>query len=94
MARETGASFELAPDVFEPRAYKDIAEFIGREAPKYGLAVQSCAEEIDLEKYGISHGKCVDAGLLGKISELPFVFKKDPGQRKACGCVISGYRGK
>ncbi len=89
MARETGASFALAQDAFDVRAYEKIAEFIGREAKIYGLEVQSCAEEIDLEKYGINHGKCVDAGLLGKISRSPLVIRKDPRQRKTCGCVIS-----
>ncbi len=89
MARETGAFFALALDAFDAQAYIKLAEFIGQEAKIYGLEVQSCAEEIDLGKYGINHGKCVDAGLLGKISEFPHVFRKDPGQRKACGCVIS-----
>lgn len=89
MDKETSDSFELLPDAFDVQAYNKIAEFIGKEAKKYGLEVQSCAEGIDLNKYEIIHGKCIDDELLSKIAKAPLKLKKDPSQRGACGCVIS-----
>ncbi len=89
MDKETTDSFKLLPDTFNVQAYNKITEFIGKEAKKYDLEVQSCAEGIDLDKYGIIHGKCIDDELFSKIGKVPFVLKKDPSQRKACGCVIS-----
>ncbi len=89
LERETSDSFKLPPDAFDAQAYNKIAEFTGKEAKKYGLEVQSCAEEIDLIKYGINHGKCIDGELISRITRSSFLFKKDPFQRKLCGCMVS-----
>lgn len=68
---------------------------IGRE---YGFEVSSCAETIDLSRFGIGHGRCVDDGLLRRLypedEALAGLLRsvrslKDPGQRPACGCAIS-----
>lgn len=68
---------------------------IGRE---YGLGVSSCAESIDLSRFGIAHGRCVDGDLLRRLfpgDERLAKFLdsprcgKDPGQRPACGCTVS-----
>ncbi|OQA08633.1 MAG: hypothetical protein BWY66_00906 [bacterium ADurb.Bin374] len=68
---------------------------IGRE---FGLEVSSCAEAIDLSRFGIAHGRCVDGGLLRRLfpgDERLMTFLdsprsgKDPGQRPACGCTVS-----
>jgi hypothetical protein len=78
---------------------------------RWGLAVSTCAEAIDLDKYGIEHGRCIDDRLLINLFPhdaklmvflgyeqglggewVPIAKKrklKDPGQRKACGCIIS-----
>lgn len=57
------------------------------------MAIATCAEEIDLEKYGIEHNACIDRELIerltgGKISEAK-KYSKDEGQRKACRCMRS-----
>ncbi|MCC7129451.1 MAG: hypothetical protein B6D39_03790 [Anaerolineae bacterium UTCFX2] len=62
---------------------------LGRLARAHNLEIQSCAEEIDLAAYGISAGKCIDGGLIERLSGRPVIQQKDPGQRKACGCVVS-----
>lgn len=76
-----------------------------------GLEVSSCAEDIDLTRYGITHNRCVDDDLLARLypndealmefigrtpapqtdlfAAAPTPAKKDPGQRKACGCIVS-----
>lgn len=73
----------------EISAYSELIEWIGKMAGKAGIEAQSCAEETDLEKYGIRHGKCIDGNLIAKITGLSAVSRKDPHQRKLCGCVIS-----
>jgi hypothetical protein len=78
---------------------------------RWGLSVSTCAEAIDLDLYGIEHGRCIDdrlliklfpqdaklmaflgyeQGLGGEWVPVPKMRKlKDPGQRKACGCIVS-----
>ncbi|HID29081.1 MAG TPA: DUF1848 family protein, partial [Desulfobacterales bacterium] len=54
-----------------------------------GMEVFSCAEEIDLKPFGIQPGKCVDDEYISNVFGINVTHKKDPSQRKACGCVIS-----
>ena len=71
-----------APDMESAAAFSQIAR-------EYGLQLQTCAELIDLDQYGIPHGKCVDAALLSQIAGKSIATGKDSGQRKACGCAPS-----
>ena len=54
-----------------------------------GMEIVSCAEEIDLTSYGVRPGKCVDDELIERVFGLNIDLQKDPGQRDACGCVLS-----
>ena len=58
-------------------------------AKRYGITIQTCAEEIALESVGIKHGKCVDSALIEDLLGVKLVVSKDPNQRKECGCVQS-----
>lgn len=58
-------------------------------AKKYGITIQTCAEEIALESVGIKHGKCIDNALIEDLLGVKLVVSKDPNQRKECGCVQS-----
>jgi len=53
------------------------------------MEITSCAEEIDLSCYGIRPGKCVDDELIAETFGIDVSHKKDPSQRKTCGCVAS-----
>lgn len=53
------------------------------------IEIKSCAEEKDLQKYGITHGKCIDDNLISKLFNFDINIKKDKNQRKSCGCVES-----
>jgi len=66
-----------------------IAEKFSTIAGQYNLELVTCSEEINLEDYGIKHGKCIDDGLFMKIFKIPLDVKKDKTQRKECGCVKS-----
>jgi hypothetical protein len=53
------------------------------------MEVFSCAEEIELLSHGIQPGKCVDDAYIQQTFGIEVNNKKDPSQRKACGCVVS-----
>ncbi len=58
-----------------------------------GLELATCAEKIDLYKFGISHNRCIDPDLVCRIApdlqiEISHL-KTDKGQRVLCGCISS-----
>jgi hypothetical protein len=53
------------------------------------MEIVSCAEKWDFQPYGVRPGKCIDDELILKLFGLDVTHIKDPGQRKACGCVVS-----
>lgn len=87
---------------------RDFAKGLRDVVLSLGLEMATCAEDIDLSKYGIKHNKCVDDDLMVRLFHddaklMDFIgaeydmidgwtikkSKKDKGQRKACGCVVS-----
>jgi len=67
----------------------EIAFQLSLIAAKYDLQMESCCESMDLEKFNIKHGKCIDDELISKIIGKKLDIKKDPNQRLSCGCVKS-----
>ena len=72
-----------------PQALRELAAALGASARRYGLRIQSCAEALDLGAEGVPPGKCIDAAELKRVFGLSLPARKDPGQRKLCGCVRS-----
>lgn len=73
-------------------SFKEMLEMAARLfliANKYGITIQTCAEEIALESVGVKHGKCIDNALIEDLLGVKLVVSKDPNQRKECGCVQS-----
>ncbi len=66
-----------------------LANYLSVVAKDCGMSIQSCAEEIDLQRQGINHGKCIDDGLIRDLFSLTVSGKKDKGQRLPCGCIES-----
>ena len=74
-----------------------LAEKISEIARDNGMSVDTCAEKIDLQKYGIEHARCVDGRIFErlngcKLSRLKTRYEelaKDAAQRKECHCVDS-----
>jgi hypothetical protein len=87
--RKKVPDLKLSPDVFEAESYRKLAEWIGLVMKAKRLKVITCAEKIDLSAYGIEHAKCIDDSLISRILKRKTISKKDPSQRKACGCVVS-----
>lgn len=62
---------------------------LSKIAAEKSLIIETCAEDIDLNRFDIHHGKCIDDTLIGEIVGLDFSSIKDKSQRKACGCIVS-----
>jgi len=54
-----------------------------------GIEIRSCASKKDLTGFGIPAGKCIDDIYIAEIFGKKLDLKKDPSQRKNCGCVLS-----
>ncbi len=68
---------------------KELAEKLSSIGKKYSLPLASCAERIDLQKYGIAHNCCIDKELIESITGFQMLGKKDKNQREECGCLES-----
>lgn len=62
----------------------------------WNFRLATCAERIDLSKYGIEHNRCIDPELISRLAPNDPILqnslynaKTDSGQRKACGCILS-----
>lgn len=81
-----------ATEFLEPASESCLAPLfthLASSARACGLAIESCAEEIDLRRCGIEPGRCVDDRLVREEFALDVTRSKDAGQRPACGCVSS-----
>lgn len=79
--------FDLLP--LEEKEMYALASRIADTAQKYHLAVESCAERVDLAQYGIAHGHCIDRNLFERLLGRKLDLSKDPNQREECGCMTS-----
>jgi hypothetical protein len=64
-----------------------IASGFSDTAKKYGITVFTCAETVDLSKYGVEHGACIDQGLIERVIGHRIDARNDTNQRDACGCI-------
>lgn len=67
----------------------ELAKRLAEIASKYQIAIESCAEKINLEQFGIQHGRCVDGALFEKLLGCKLDLVKDKNQRGECGCMAS-----
>ena len=72
----------------EDDIYK-LAENLSKISKEFNLPLFTCAEQIDLSFYGIKHCSCIDKNKIEKLTGHSIDAKKDPGQRKICGCIKS-----
>lgn len=66
-----------------------LSESFSAIASDSRIALQTCAEDIDLRRYGIQKGKCIDDNLISRISGKKLSLPKDRNQRQECLCVPS-----
>lgn len=66
-----------------------LADGFSKTAAGCGMELLTCAEPVDLGRFGIGRASCIDKGLIEKIIGCPIDAKKDQNQRPACGCIES-----
>ncbi len=67
----------------------DLLPHMVNSAKENGMEIFSCAEDHNFVPFGINPGKCIDNKYIKSVFNIDIKSKKDPGQRKACGCVVS-----
>lgn len=80
-------SLELQP--FAPAQQAALARDLAQIARSYGLAMDTCAEQMDLSAYGIGHARCIDGQRFAALLHTPLRIERDKNQRPACGCMAS-----
>lgn len=73
----------------EQKLMYELAERIFEIADSNNIIVESCAEKVSLEQFGIQHGHCIDCALFERITGQKIKIDKDKNQRDECGCVAS-----
>ena len=68
------------------RAFAGALAGIARDC---GMAVETCAEKIDLEDVGVRHGHCINAAHFEQLLGSALKLSRDPNQREECGCAAS-----
>ncbi|MCI9336495.1 MAG: DUF1848 domain-containing protein [Lachnospiraceae bacterium] len=66
-----------------------LAERFAAIAHAQGLDIDTCAEDIDLDAYGIGHARCIDDRLVSRLLGCAMDTGKDKSQRPDCGCAAS-----
>ena len=65
-----------------------IAEAFSEIAGKVNVKVKTCAEGIDLDRYGIEHASCIGRAKIESIIQCSLTDKlKKDEQREHCGCI-------
>ncbi len=73
----------------EPEEIEEVGKRLARIAHGYGIMLETCAEKVNLAKYGISHGACLDKNRIQDLLGYNLDIKRDTGQRPQCKCVQS-----
>jgi len=77
------------PEIIGQETKREIARQLANAARENSLAIETCAEDIELCQYGITRARCIDGDLASRIIGCPIDIRKDKSQRPECGCVAS-----
>lgn len=58
-------------------------------AKEHGIYIDTCAEKMNFDKFGVEHAHCIDRERLERIGNYKLNIDKDKNQRDECGCVSS-----
>ena len=80
---------KLALSPFSVETQVDLASRLAEIARSCGLAIDACAEKIDLQRFGIEHARCIDDRLFEKLLGCRLNVDRDKNQRPECRCATS-----
>ena len=72
-----------------PEDTERLAAAFGDTAAKYGILLETCTSKVDLRRFGIRSGCCIDRELAERLTGYPLSARKDGGQRGVCNCAES-----
>lgn len=78
-------------NIIEP-SHNQKLEFLqelSKIASDFGLYIDTCAEDICLDKLGIKQSKCIDKERFERLAGYKLTIGKDKNQRPECGCFES-----
>lgn len=95
--KKVGVNLRNAGINYREWTESEMLEFSAElKAMKLNMQLATCAEKIELSRYGIEHNHCIDPDLISRLApDDPalqmwlFGATKDKGQRQACGCILS-----
>lgn len=67
----------------------EFARRFSEIAKQFGIKLQTCAEKIDLDKYGIEHGACIDKNMIESVIGYKIKDSNKKKERSFCGCYQS-----
>lgn len=67
----------------------ELGEKLSGIAGRFGLQIETCAEAVDLSRFNIAHGSCIDGRIVAEFASSGSHAFKDKNQREFCGCVRS-----
>lgn len=74
---------------FTKASMDELARGFSEIASHHSIILKTCAEELDLSKFGIEHSRCIDPNLISQLAKCDISIKKDKNQRNECGCAES-----
>ena len=66
-----------------------VGRMFGEIASKYRHPIETCATEVDLDEFGITHGACVERKQIEEIAGYRFDKVKERYLRPYCNCMES-----
>lgn len=79
----------IRPDIISDELKLKVMAAFSDITRKYRLRLDTCAEDLDFGKFGITHAHCIDKERFERIGSFRMNLDKDKSQRDACGCVSS-----
>lgn len=68
---------------------EEMMERFAEIAASHGIYIDTCAEDIDLNKFNITHARCIDKDRFERLGGYTLNVEKDKNQRSECGCIAS-----
>ena len=89
LRQESGIeTFDISGELFETERCELLAG-ISEIARENGIEAMSCCEEIDVSKFQIQRGACIDRNLIESVFGVKVNAGKDKNQRGNCLCATS-----
>lgn len=67
----------------------EIMQRFSEIAKEYDIYIDTCAEEMNFDQFGIAHAHCIDRERFEHIGHYKLTVEKDANQRTECGCIAS-----